>query len=1203
MTGFAELVAATNYSFLRGASHPSDMVGEAIRLKMRGIGIADRNTVAGVVRAHVALKQAREKCSEDWAKARAKHEADRPWEPFPPPPELPEPDLHFRLVVGARLVFRDGTPDIVAYPATRYGWGRLTRLLTAGNRRAAKGGCLLDLGDLIAHHQDLLLILLTESTFDAAEVEQLAEKRRVAEEQDRGFLQLGEEEAGESNVVQFPARHAGPVSAPAVPEATAQVVQWTPEQGRGDVGIEGILGRLKRIVGDRLWLGITMPHGGRDNRQVRDLANIARTAGVPLLATNDALYASSKQRPLHDVVTCIRKGTTVKAAGRLLEANAERHLKHPDEMARLFRRYPQAIAETERLLARIDFTLDQLSYEYPHEPVPDGWEAQDWLEHLVMEAAHKRYDGTIPVKAKALIQEEFALIRQRKYAYYFLTVHDIVRFARSCEPPILCQGRGSAANSIVCWLLDVTSVDPVKHDLLFSRFVSSERNEPPDIDVDFEHERREEVMQYIYKRYGRHRAAIAATVIHYRSRSTLREVGKALGMSEDVTSRLAGTIWGSYSSKVEEDRFTQAGFTLDNPEIAQLKTLVDQLVEFPRHLSQHVGGFVLTQNPLIETVPLHNAAMKDRTFIEWDKDDIDALKLMKVDILALGMLSCIRKAFDLIDQHTSVRPELGTLATDENPIVYEMLCQADSLGLFQVESRAQMSMLPRLKPEKFYDLVVQVAIVRPGPIQGNMVHPYLRRRAKKERVRFPKPSSEFGPPDELVNVLGKTEGVPLFQEQAMKLAIVAADFSPDDANRLRRAMATFRNVGTIQNLETKMVEGMVRRGYDRDFAQRCYDQIKGFGSYGFPESHALSFARLVYVSAWLKCFHPAVFACALLNSQPMGFYAPAQIVRDTFEHGVAILPIDVNASDWDNGLEACDDAPEPLPRWIKRDRRDAGLALRLGFRQIDGFREEWAKDLVKARGQTRFASIEEFARRANLPSRALRLLADADAWGSIGKGRRDALWEVRRTPSGELPLFAAADARELGEEEDARLPAMPLSEEVSADYQLTRLSLKGHPMQFLRPVFAAENVLSCADVSKAKNGARVTVAGVVLVRQRPGTGNAIFITLEDETGITNVLLWARVFEAQRMQVMGARLMTVEGEVQRSAPRDGSVVHLIGTRVIDRTHELSRLSEDRETRPAMARADIGLTPDPRYRAAQRVRHPRNVRILPPSRDFH
>jgi error-prone DNA polymerase len=1186
---FSELVAATNFSFLRGASHPSDMVGEAIALGMRAIGIADRNTVAGVVRAHVALRQAREQWNPAWAKAKARHEADRPWEGFPDPPDLPSPAPDFRLIVGARLVFADGTPDIVAYPATRYGWGRLTRLLSLGNRRATNGGCLIGIGDLIAHHQDLMLIVLPESSFDAEENEALPEKRRIDQDQDRGFLRLGEEDEVEAtNIIPFPDRHAGLVPASTGLQTPGQVVEWTPAQGRGDGGsLVEVLSRLKRVVGDRLWLGASMPRAGRDKRGLAKLAAIAHTARVPLLATNDALYATPEQRPLHDVVTCIRKGTHVKAAGKLLEANAERHLKPPEEMARLFRDYPEAVAETDMLLSRIGFTLDQLSYDYPHEPVPAGWEAQKWLEHLVWQTALERYDYRVPDKLYAMLNEEFSLIGERGYAPYFLTVHDIVRFARSCDPPILCQGRGSAANSVVCFILGVTSVDPMQHDLLFSRFVSAERDEPPDIDVDFEHERREEVMQYVYKRYGRHRAAIAATVIHYRSRSTVREVGKALGMTEDVTSRLASTVWGSYSSHFEEERVSQSGFDLANPDIARLKSLVDQLLEFPRHLSQHVGGFVLTQDRLDETVPIHNAAMEDRTFIEWDKDDIDALQLMKVDVLALGMLTCIKKAFDLIEATGGERHTLDTIP-GEVPAVYDMLCDGNSLGLFQVESRAQMSMLPRLKPRIFYDLVVQVAIVRPGPIQGNMVHPYLRRRSGKEKVEFPAPGSAFGHADELKDVLGKTMGVPLFQEQAMKLAIVAAKFSPEDANRLRRAMATFRNVGTIHHFETKMVEGMVKRGYERDFAQRCYDQIKGFGSYGFPESHALAFARLVYVSAWLKCFHPAVFACALLNSQPMGFYAPAQIVRDVQEkHGVAVRPIDINASGWDNSLE--------------RDGQD--LALRLGFRQVDGFREDWAERLVEARAAAPFTSIEELARRAHLPSRALRLLADADAWGSIGQGRRDALWEVRRTPSDELPLFAAANARELGTEEDAALPAMPLSEEVVADYELTRLSLKGHPMQFLRPMFRSEGVLSCAEVSKARNGSRATVAGVVLVRQRPGTGNAIFITLEDETGITNALLWARVFETQRLQVMGSRLMTIEGEVQRSAPSEGSVVHLIGARVIDRTADLSRLSEDHVAPPPTARVDFELSPDPRYTADAHGRHPRNVRILPKSRDFH
>jgi error-prone DNA polymerase len=775
---------------------------------------------------------------------------------------------------------------------------------------------------------------------------------------------------------------------------------------------------------------------------------------------------------------------------------------------------------------------------------------------------------------------------------------------------------------------------------LFSRFISEERREPPDIDVDFEHERREEVIQYIYQRYGRHRAGIAATVIHYRSRSAIREVGKALGLSEDLTSRLSSTVWGSYSRRPPDDRFAETGLDPANPQIRRLADLVRQILQFPRHLGQHVGGFVLTQDRLDETVPIHNAAMAERTFIEWDKDDIDALGLMKVDILGLGMLTCIRKAFDLLDSSAAGPPPALTLQNipPEDAATYDMLCRGDSIGVFQVESRAQMNMLPRLRPREFYDLVIQVAIVRPGPIEGEMVHPYLRRRSGIEAVEWPSPKPPHDP-DELKTVLGRTFGVPLFQEQAMKLAIVAAGFSPSDANKLRRAMATFRNVGTIHHFEAKMVEGMAAKGYERDFAQRCYNQIKGFGSYGFPESHAIAFARLVYVSSWLKCHHPAAFAAALLNAQPMGFYAPAQIVRDAREHGVPVRAIDVNHSDWDNGLETAG----------SEGRTESGPALRLGFRQIDGFREDWAQAIVAARP---FASVEALARQAALPPRALRLLADADAMRSIGLDRREALWAVRRTPSGELPLFAAARAAELSEEHDAPLPQMPRSEHVITDYQTHRLSLNGHPMEFLRGGLAADGILTCAQLAVARNGSFQRVAGVVLVRQRPGKGNAIFITLEDESGVANLLLWASRFEKMRRAVMAARLMIASGEVQRS--REG-VTHLLVSRIEDATAMLDRLAlpgraavppphidaarsggDARSTvRIPMARADEvnrpvyrneekqaaaqvpdavpapesdpGSAPSPAKPALAPVYprhgHPRNVRILPKSRDFH
>jgi len=1085
---FVELLAATNYSFLRGASHPSDMVGHAIALGHKGIGIADRNTVAGVVRAYKALKDARAVAAAEGLG-----------------------EIDFRLVVGARLVFDDGTPDIVAYPVDRAGWGRLTRLLTLGNLRTVKGECELHLADLIEHAQGLLLIAVADETH------------------------------------------------------------------------EFLLRRLARIA--PLWLAATMPRMGDDRRRLVRLQRLSQATGIPLLATCDALYAMPEQRPLHDVVTCIREGTTVAAAGQRLLANAERHLKAPREMARLFRQAPQAVTAWQDILARILFTLDDLKYEYPHEPVPAGWDPQDWLEHETLRLAETwRYPGGVPDKVRATLRTEFELIRGRDYAYYFLTVYEAVKFARSLDPPILCQGRGSAANSAVCYCLGITSVDPAQFNLLFSRFVSAERDEPPDIDVDFEHERREEVIQHIYERYGRSRAGIAATVIHFRPRSAVREVGKVLGLSEDVTARLTSTVWGSFADRMETRRFTDAGYDLSSPDLERLHWIVNQLLHVPRHLSQHVGGFVLTQDRLDETVPIHNAAMDDRTFIEWDKDDIDTLGLMKVDILALGMLTCIRKAFDLMARHGLGTMTLATVP-QEQEAVYDMLCKGDSIGVFQVESRAQINMLPRLRPRTFYDLAVQVAIVRPGPIEGDMVHPYLRRREAFRLTGalpdFPKPGPGHDP-NELKTVLGDTFGVPLFQEQAMKLAIVAANFTPDQANQLRRAMATFRNVGTIGELEQKMVGGMVARGYEADFARRCYAQIKGFGSYGFPESHAISFALLVYVSSWIKCVHPAVFACAILNAQPMGFYAPAQLVRDAREHGVEVRPADINASDWDNSLEA---------------RDDGSLALRIGFRQIDGFREEWGHKIVAARtADGAFDSIETLARHAALPARALRLLADADACNSIGKGRRDAAWAARRMPGGgELPLFAAASARELAAEPDAALPAMPLAEQVTADYQTTRLSLKAHPMQFLRATLRRDRILSSAELALAKNGSRAKVAGVVLVRQRPGKGNAIFATLEDETGVVNILLWARLFERYRRPLMAARLMEAHGEVQRSPE---GVIHLMASRIVDRTDLLDRLSEDGQVPIQVSRADVFVHPQ-----MARGGHPRDVRVIPKSRDFH
>jgi len=1120
MSTYAEPVAATNFSFLRGASPGPSLVMTALLLGQAGLGIADRNTVAGVVRAWAAL---RDLC-EDGALAPEKiREGGSPgeyiWVENPAFADLPFtlPQLQakakaFKLVTGSRLVFADGTPDIVVYPANRAGWGRLCRLLTSGNLRGAKGECILSLDDLLNDARDLLLIVMPERRLD---------------------------------------------------------------------GLSDILARLDAAAPGAVWFAATMSRRGNDRRRLARLKSIAAPTRTPLIATNDVLYDAPEQRDLQDLLTCIREGTTIDKAGRLLEANAERHLKPPQEMARLFKEAPEAIEETQHLFGRIEFDLGELRYEYPDEPIPPGWSPQAWLEDLVQKRGEIRYPEGVPDKVRDLLTKELALIGKLDYARYFLTIRQIVDFAENRG--ILCQGRGSAANSAVCYVLGITAVNPAESDVLFERFISTERREPPDIDVDFEHERREEVIQWIYEKYGRERAGIAATVIHYRPRSAMREAGKALGLTEDVTARLASTQWGSWGSDITRNQIRQAGLDPDNPVIAQAVRFAVRLLGFPRHLSQHVGGFVLMRGRLDETVPIGNAAMDDRTFIEWDRDDIDAVGLMKVDVLALGMLTCIRKAFDLLRQHEGEDFGLADVPQEDDE-TYDMLCEGKSLGVFQVESRAQINMLPRLKPRKIYDLVIQVAIVRPGPIQGNMVHPYLKRRAKIEEVTYPSPSPEHGPSDELFEVLNKTEGVPLFQEQAMRLAMVAAKFSDIEANGLRKAMATFRNAGTIGNYEAMMVERMVARGYERDFAQRCFEQIKGFGSYGFPESHAASFAKLVYVSSWLKCHHPAIFAAALLNSQPMGFYAPAQIVREAQENGgVEPRPIDVNSSAWDNLLEP------GAPGW------KSPWALRLGLRQLDGFKQDWAERLAEARGEG-YRDVEELARRAHLPARAMRLLADADAFRSLGLDRREALWAVRRLPDDEaLPLFEAAQARELGTERAMALPSMPLAEHVVADYQTARLSLKGHPMGLLRARFARERVASCAQISATRDGSWASVAGVVLVRQRPGKGNAIFITLEDETGITNVVLWARDFERFRREVMAARLLLVEGRVQKSPE---GVVHLMAKRVVDRSAELLSLSETHRAEIVLTRADEFQHPQ-----IPRARHPRNVRILPKSRDFH
>ncbi len=1058
---YVELQTTSNYSFLRGASHPRELVRTAHALGMPALGITDRNSLAGVVRA--------------WAEAR---------------------ERGTRSLTGCRLDFADGAPSLLCYPSDREAYARLTRLLTIGQSGAEKGECVLLRDDFLDQSEGQLVLIAPPARLDEA----------------------------------FEAQAAS----------------------------------LAAALRGRVWLAASRAYGAQDARRIHRLAGLAERIGAPMVATGDVLYHGPERRPLQDILTCVREGCTITQAGFRLEANGERHLKTPAEMARLFARWPGAVERSAEIADRIGFDLGDLREEYPDEPVPPGKTAIQHLTDLAWAGAHWRYPDGVPKKVTDLLHKELRLIAELNYPNYFLTVHDIVQWARARPQPILCQGRGSAANSVVCFCLGVTAVDPTRkdQDLLFARFLSKERGDPPDIDVDFEHERREEVMQYIYQRYGRHRAAICGTVIHYRPRSAIRDVGKALGLTEDITAALANTVWGSWGGEIARDHIRQAGLDPDNPEIVRAVTLGSELLNFPRHLSQHVGGFVLTRRRLDETVPIGNAAMKDRTFIQWDKDDIDALGLMKVDVLALGMLSCLKRGFDLLNQHhgETLTREHGGLFSDiahipqECPKVYDMLCRADSVGVFQVESRAQMSMLPRLKPRRFYDLVIEVAIVRPGPIQGDMVHPYLKRRDGIEPVVYPAPSPEHGPADELRVVLEKTFGVPLFQEQAMRLAIEAAKFSDDEANQLRRAMATFKNLGDLNDHQDRFIGGMTARGYDLAFATRCFEQIKGFGHYGFPESHAISFALLVYASSWMKCWYPDVFCAAILNSQPMGFYQPAQLVRDARDHGVTVREPDILHSDWDCKLEPDADPAARLK------------AVRLGLRQIKGLRQDEILNLVQAR-RDGAATLLDLARMVRLSRRTLELLAEADAFRSLGMDRRAALWAVkgeaaevaadRNSMLEGLPLFEAA----------VNLPKLNLPQHVAEDYRTTGLSLKAHPCRFFRPLLDRHGCVPASELGRLRDGDRVSVAGLVLIRQRPGTAQGIvFVTIEDETGPANAIIWKDVFAANRRTAMSASFLIIHGRLQIAK----GVIHVVAERFTDLTDELGRMREEPSpTRPGDA----------------------------------
>ncbi|NTE35211.1 error-prone DNA polymerase [Agrobacterium tumefaciens] len=1032
---YAELQVTTHFSFLRGASSAQELFATAKELGIEAVGVVDRNSLAGIVRALEASR-----------------------------------DTGLRLVVGCRLDLQDGM-SILVYPTDKAAYSRLTRLLTLGKGRGGKANCILHLDDVALYSEGLIGILVPDLPDDACAVQM----RKMAE-----------------------------------------------------------------IFGRRAYVSLCLRRRPNDPMRLHELSNIATRHKVKTVVTNDVLFHEPSRRQLQDIVTCIRTNTTIDDVGFDRERHADRYLKPPEEMERLFPRYPEALERTMEIVEQCKFSLDELTYEYPEEALIDGMDAQQSLEHCVRESIPLRYPEGLPQKVLRSVRHELDLIKEMDYAPYFLTVYSIVRFARS--QGILCQGRGSAANSAICYILGITSIDPETNDLLFERFVSKERNEPPDIDVDFEHQRREEVIQWIYKTYGRDRAALVCTVTRYRAKGAIKDVGKAMGLPEDVTKALSSGLW-SWSEEITERNVRELNLNPDDFRLVMTLRLARELMGAPRHLGQHVGGFVLTRSRLDDLVPIEPAAMADRQVIEWDKDDVEALRMMKVDVLALGMLTCMQKAFDLIREHKGEDLDLARVRQEDGP-TYAMIRKADTLGTFQVESRAQMAMLPRLKPRTFYDLVIQVAIVRPGPIQGDMVHPYLRRREGKEPEEYPT--------EELREVLGKTLGVPLFQESAMKVAMTCAGFTAGEADQLRKSMATFKFTGGVSRFQAKLIDGMVNNGYTREFAERTFKQLEGFGSYGFPESHAASFALIAYASCFIKCHFPDAFAAALMNSLPMGFYAPAQIIGDARKHGVEVRPISVQHSRWDCTLEE-------IPG---TDRH----AIRLGMRQVAGLAVADAARIVAARIERPFESVDDVWRRSEVPSEALVQLAEADAFRpAFDLERRDALWAIKALRDEPLPLFVAAAEREMKavaeqQEPEVELRQMTEGHNVVQDYAHAGLTLRDHPISFLRRDLAARRIVTCAEAMNARDKSWLCVAGLVLVRQKPGSAKGVmFVTVEDETGIANIVVWPSLFEKRRRVVLGASMMAIQGKIQR----EGDVVHLIARQLEDLSGDLSALA-DRDT---------------------------------------
>jgi error-prone DNA polymerase len=1041
--GYTELQVTSNFSFLRGGSHPEEIVEQALALGYTEIAITDHNTLAGIVRAYRAARK-----------------------------------KGLRIIPACRLNLLDG-PSLLAYPTTKEAYARLSGLLSEGNQRTEKGKCDLYKADVYRYSEGIKFIIVP------------------------------------------------PISLNDRFEFEPDFIEAVREYGEQ--------------LHNNVYLGAIRSYHANDSKKLYRLAELSKLYAIPLIAMNDVHYHAPERRELQDVLTCIREKCTIYNAGFKLYQNAERYLKPTEEMKRLFAQYPEAIENTQKIVEACCFCLSELKYVYPEEITSEGRTPQEELIYLTWQGAKEKFGDVIPTKVKASIEYELEFIERKGYAAYFLTVYDFVRFARSRD--ILCQGRGSAANSTVCFCLGVTSVDPSKFNLLFSRFMSDARDEPPDIDVDFEHERREEVIQYIYEKYGRHRAAIVATVTELHYKGAVRDVAKAMGLSIDAVNSLASSGWELTSEWFEGKKEISSGFDAKDAHLRKVLQLTDQYIGFPRQLGQHTGGFIITRGTLSDLCPILNARMEDRTNIEWNKDDIEALGFLKVDVLALGMLTCIRKGFDLAKQHYGLDLTLANIPQDDKA-VYEMVSHADTIGVFQIESRAQMSMLPRLRPKTFYDLVIEVAIVRPGPIQGDMVHPYLRRRNGEEPVEFPS--------KELEDILGRTLGVPLFQEQAMEIAIVAAGFTPAEADELRRSMATFKAKGMVADFEKKLVNGMLAKGYTEEFARRVFNQLKGFGSYGFPESHAVSFALLVYISSWMKCYYPDIFAAALLNSHPMGFYQPAQLISDARKHGVTVKPVDVNYSYWDNTLEA---------------KEGKYCALRLGFRQVKGLREEDMQILMAARDAS--GSVKRIAQLldAGVQFSALERLADADAFRSIGLDRRKAASAVLALSDHLTGLFAGQQV-DTPDEQEIQLPEMGLSEHVIEDYRTLSLSLKAHPISFVRDKLSLMKVIPTGELANCTDGMTVRVAGMVLVRQRPGTASGIcFITIEDETGTSNLVVFQKLFNQYRKEIVHCRLLMVEGKVQK----EGEVIHVVVRRCYDLSGLLlplanteARASEDQST---------------------------------------